>query len=342
LIKSFTRPGTITITFHVLIWSILILFPYLVSGADNDYKIGNIPGIFFTITGFIHAAIFYGNAFYLYPVLLNKRFWWLYILLSLLLIVGSFQMKYEILINWFPQVLKNTTAAKFVFGPSVAIFIISIIYRKVIDQIRLDRELKERRATQLETELKFLRSQINPHFLFNVLTNLVSLARKKSDKLEQSLIMLSELMRYTVYDAQGKKATLQKEIEYLNSYIELQKLRFGNDVKIDCSIKLDKEENDYTIEPMLLIPFVENAFKHGAGYSEQPWINISLFVKEGTMTFEVCNNYEHTSITGKDENSGIGISNVKSRLNLLYKGKYNLIINDKNNVFHIILTVILT
>jgi len=224
LIKIFTRPGTITIMFHVLIWSILILLPYLVSSADNDYKIGDIPGIFFTISGFIHAAIFYGNAFYLYPALLNKRFWWLYILLSVLLIVGSFQLKYQILISWFPQVLKNTTAAKFVFGPSVAIFIISIVYRKVIDQIRLERELKERRTTQLETELKFLRSQINPHFLFNVLTNLVSLARKKSDKLEQSLIMLSDLMRYSVYDAQGKKATLQKEIEYLNSYIELQKL----------------------------------------------------------------------------------------------------------------------
>ncbi len=341
MIKSFTRPGTITFMFHVLIWSILILLPYLVSSADNDYKIGNIPGIFFTITGFIHAAIFYGNAFYLYPVLLNKRFWWLYILLSILLIVGSFQLKYDILIKWFPQVLKNTTAAKFVFGPSVAIFIISIVYRKVIDQILLEYELKERRTNQLETELKFLRSQINPHFLFNVLTNLVSLARKKSDKLEQSLIMLSDLMRYSVYDAQGKKATLQKEIEYLNGYLELQKLRFGNDVKIDCSIKVGEEENAYTIEPMLLIPFVENAFKLGAGYNEQPWINIKLSMVNGTMTFEVSNSYEHTSVTSKDENSGIGISNVKSRLNLLYKGKYNLVINDKNNIFHIILTLIL-
>src|SRR4051794_38904733 len=188
---------------HVTIWSILILLPYLVSSADNDYRIGDIPGIFFTISGFIHAAIFYINAFYLYPVLLNKRFWWLYILLSVLLIVGSFQLKYHILISWFPHILKNTAAAKFVFGPSVAVFIVSIVYRKVIDQIRLERELKERKTTQLETELKFLRSQINPHFLFNVLTNLVSLARKKSNKLEQALIMLSDLMRYSVYDAQG-------------------------------------------------------------------------------------------------------------------------------------------
>lgn len=327
---------------HVLIWSILILLPYLVSNAENDYKIGAIPGIFFTISGFIHAAIFYGNAFYLYPILLNKRFWWLYIVLSILLIVASFQLKHEILSNWFPQVLTNATAAKFVFGPSVAIFIISIVYRKVIDQIRLEHELKERRTAQLETELKFLRSQINPHFLFNVLTNLVSLARKKSDKLEQSLIMLSDLMRYTVYDAQGKKVTLQKEIEYLHSYIALQKLRFGNEVKIDCAINISEEEHAYTIEPMLLIPFVENAFKHGAGYNEQQWIYITLSIVKGTMTFEVSNGYEPTSVTGKEEDSGIGISNVKSRLQLLYKGRYSLVINDKNNIFQIILTLVLT
>jgi two-component system LytT family sensor kinase len=342
MVKSFTRPDRITIILHVIIWSIIILLPYLVSSADHGYKIGNIPGIFFTITGFIHAAIFYGNAFYLYPVLLNKRFWWLYILLSILLIADSFQLKYEILIHWFPQVLKNTFAAKFVFGPSVATFIISIVYRKVLDQIRLEREVKERRSMQLETELKLLRSQINPHFLFNVLTNLVALARKRSDKLEQSLIMLSDLMRYTVYDAQGKKVTLQKEVEYLNSYIALQRLRFGNQVKIDCAVNLSEETKEHTIEPMLLIPFVENAFKHGAGYSEQPWIDIKLSVKEGTMAFEVSNNYEHTVITSKDATSGVGISNVKSRLNLLYKNKYNLIMNDKNNIFQIILTLILT
>ena len=337
MIKLSTTPGTIAIIFHALIWSILILMPYLVSSAGNEYKIGDIPGIFFTISGFIHAAIFYGNAFYLYPVLLNKRFWWLYTLLSSLLIVGSFQLKHEILVNWFPQVLKNTTATKFVFGPSVATFIISIVYRKVIDQIRLERELKERRTTQLERELKFLRSQINPHFLFNVLTNLVSLARKKSDQLEQSLIMLSDIMRYTVYDTQGKKVVLQKEIEYLHSYIALQKLRFGNEVKIDCSIVLGNEGNAYTIEPMLLIPFIENAFKHGAVFNEQPGISIKLSVVNGTMTFEVSNSYEHTSLDSKDEASGIGISNVKSRLNLLYKGKYNLVIHDGNNIFRIIL-----
>jgi LytS/YehU family sensor histidine kinase len=286
-------------------------------------------------------AIFYGNAFYLYPRFLNKRFWWLYILLSATLIIGAFRLKYHILATWFPQVLEDATTVKFVFGPTIVFFIISLVYRKVIDQLQFEHEFNERRAAQLETELKFLRAQINPHFLFNVLTNFASLARKKSDKLEPSLIMLSDLMRYTVYEAQGSKVDLQKEIGYLDNYIQLQKLRFGNEVHINYSTELDNQENRYIIEPMLLIPFVENAFKHGAGYLEQSWILIRLSVKGGVMTFEVCNNYEPTSIAGKYDNSGIGILNVRSRLDLLYKNNYTLLINDENHIFHIILTLTL-
>ncbi|WP_431217545.1 sensor histidine kinase [Puia sp. P3] len=124
----------------------------------------------------------------------------------------------------------------------------------LVDRFRAEREQKERQATELLTELKFLRSQISPHFLFNVLTNLVSLARKKSDSLEPALIKLSELLRYMLYDTQGKKVPLQTEVEYLNNYLDLQRLRFGNDVDIDSRIEADDEAMAYTIEPMLLIP----------------------------------------------------------------------------------------
>jgi len=333
------KPRYINITLHVLIWGALLLLPYFVSSAANEYKIGNIPGLFFTEAGLIHIAIFYGNAFLLYPKLYNRRFWWLYILAALALIMLSFQLKYAMLVLWFPQVLQDKAAYRFVFAPSLAVFIISLVYRRIIDKIRLEQLKKEQQATQLFTEIKFLRSQISPHFLFNVLTNLVSLARKKSDKLEQSLIMLSDLMRYMLYDAQGKKVGLLKEIEYLNSYIELQKLRFGNDVEVDCYIELDTQDDLYTIEPMLLIPFVENAFKHGAGFMNDPWIGISVSVRGGLMVFEVQNKFDRELDTSKDESSGIGLSNVKSRLALLYKGLYTLKITEDNNVFYIILTL---
>jgi two-component system, LytTR family, sensor kinase len=332
----------INITLHVLIWSALLLFPYIVSSPANGYKIGIIPGILFTIAILIHMAIFYSNAFYLYPKLYNRRYWWLYIISSALLLLGSFRLKFYIIAKWFPGALKNETIFRFVFIPSVAVFIISIIYRRIVDRIRFEREQKEKQSEQLLTELKFLRSQISPHFLFNVLTNLVSLARKKSDKLEQSLIMLSDLMRYMLYDAQGKKVELGKEVEYLNSYIALQKLRFGNDVKIDHAIKLNEDDDHYTIEPMLLIPFVENAFKHGTGCLEHPYICIKLLVSQGLLIFEVLNNFNKEPDTSKDENSGIGLNNVKTRLNMLYKNNYTLTINDSNDLFHIILTLKLT
>jgi LytS/YehU family sensor histidine kinase len=301
-----------------------------VSTPANDYKIGPIPGLFFTISGLIHMGIFYSNAFFFYPRLINK--WWWYIPSAILLLMTSFWLKYHILAYWFPDVLKDVTAYKFIFAPSVGIFVISIIYRRIINKIRYEKVQAQRRTEQLSTELKFLRSQISPHFLFNVLTNLVSLARKKSDQLESSLIMLSDLMRYMLYDTQGKKVALTKEIEYLQSYIELQKLRFGNDVAINTVIAL---EGDYTIEPMLLIPFVENAFKHGV---EQ--INIQLSVKSGQLTFDVTNRFDRENV--KDENSGIGLTNVRSRLDLLYKDRHTLLIREDDNLFHVTLTLMLT
>ncbi|MCF6405013.1 histidine kinase [Chitinophaga filiformis] len=327
---------------HALIWALLLLLPYLVSTAANDYKIGPIPGLFFTISGFIHMGIFYSNAFFFYPRLRNRKYWWLYIPVAILLLFVSFQLKYYILAFWFPDVLKDMASYKFIFGPSVGIFFISIIYRRVADKIRLEKEQEKRRTEQLSTELKFLRSQISPHFLFNVLTNLVSLARKKSDRLESSLIMLSDLMRYMLYDTQGKKVSVSKEIAYLNSYIALQQLRFGNEVAVNTVIDTEEETESYTIEPMLLIPFVENAFKHGVNYLSDPQIDIHLLVKGGQLTFDVKNRFDEGNLTVHDENSGIGLSNVRTRLDMLYKGKYTLLIRKEKGVFHITLTLVLT
>ena len=187
-------------------------------------------------------------------------------------------------------------------------------------------------------ELQLLRSQISPHFLFNILTNLVSLARKRSGDLEASLLMLSGLMRYMLYDA-SKRISLQQEVEYLESYIALQKLRFGREVKIVFNIEISLEEKSYNIEPMLLIPFVENAFKHGTGYADQPFINIKLSAKNGILVFQVMNKYEEGTSVSKDETSGIGLNNVRSRLTLLYPQRHELVIEKGNNLFNVNLTL---
>ncbi|MBS1504986.1 MAG: histidine kinase [Bacteroidetes bacterium] len=324
---------------HIIIWGALLLLPYLVSSSANDYKIGVIPGLFFTETVLINAGIFYANAYYLYPKLYNRRFWFLYLIASILLLFASVWLKFHIIAAWFPYMMKEAAAYRYIVAPSVITFIISLIYRRIIDRFRFEQAQKEKQAAQVLTELKFLRSQISPHFMFNVLTNMVSLARKKSDRLEQSLISLSDLMRYMLYDASEKKVELKKEVEYLYSYIELQKLRFENEVNINCTIDLNDEDGRYTIEPMLLIPFVENAFKHGIGHRTHPYIFIKLLVNQESLIFEVLNNFDPDDTTSKDESSGIGLNNVRTRLNMLYKNDYSLVINNNNNLFHVILTL---
>lgn len=316
---------------HALAWSIVLFLPYLVSNADNQYKIGPLPGVYFTLSGIIHMIIFYVNAIFLYPKLLNRTYWLLYIVSAILLIILSIKVKLYILSSWFPDDLQE--AGSHVLFPSVLVFTVSVFYCIAVDRIRAEKLQKENEAMQLGMELKFLRSQISPHFLFNILTNLVSLARKKSDHLETSLLMLSGLMRYMLYDA-GKKISLQQEVEYLQSYIALQKLRFGHDVKVEFNMELAHEETNYSIEPMLLVPFVENAFKHGTDY-----VDINLTVIKGILVFQVKNKFDLDTNTSKDESSGIGMSNVHSRLTLLYPGRHDLDIQTDKNLFSIDLTL---
>jgi two-component system LytT family sensor kinase len=332
----------IIVALHILIWSVILLLPYMISDAGSDYRIGTFPGLFFTLCGVIHMGIFYLHALWIYPRLWNKQYWWLYFPAVLLLIAVSFPLKYNIMHAWFPTVLRDMASYRFVFAPSVGAYIVSLVYCKVVERIQTEKRQKEKQAEQLSSELKFLRSQVSPHFLFNVLTNLVSLARKKSDQLEPALIMLSDLRRYMLYDTTGKKVLLTKEIAYLNSYIALQRLRFGNDVDIIYHIDTDNNAGNYTIEPMLLIPFVENAFKHGTGYTQRPEINIQLLVTNDLLTFEVRNKFDNDPNASKDENSGIGLANVKSRLQLLYPGHHQLTIRQQQQVFHITLILKLT
>lgn len=321
---------------HALSWSIVLFFPYFISNADSQYKIGPLPGLYFTLSQIVHMAFFYTHSFFLYPKLMNRAYWWLYIVSAILLIAISIAVKSFMLTAWFANDLAN--AKRHVLFPSLIIFVVSLIYNITVEKFRAEKLQKENEALQLGVELKFLRSQISPHFLFNILTNLVSLARRKSDNLESSLLMLSGLMRYMLYDA-GKKISLEQEVEYLESYVALQKLRFGRETNIVFNIELSQTEKNYSLEPMLLIPFVENAFKHGTGYADQSFININLTESSGVLSFQVKNKFGRETNTANDETSGIGLSNVQSRLTLLYPGSHNLQIHTNNDVFDVILTL---
>jgi two-component system LytT family sensor kinase len=323
------------VVLHVLAWSIVLFFPYLVASSRDQYRIGPLPGVYFTLSGMVHILVFYVNALFLYPKFLNRPYWLIYAISVVLLIFFSYWVKFHMLARWFPDFLPD--GRSHVLFPSVMVFIASIFYSVTVDKIKAERLQKENQARQLEMELELLRSQISPHFLFNTLTSLVFLSRKKSDHLEASLLRLSGLMRYMLYGS-GKKMSLSQEVEYVESYIALQKLRFGNEVKTEFKILMSPDETN-SIEPMLLIPFVENAFKHGTGYIDQPTIDISLTHKENLLIFEVTNKFDLEGNTSRYESSGIGLSNVRARLELLYPGRHDLLIRRDQNLFSINLTL---
>lgn len=338
--KVSTSPRTkhVSIALHVLIWGAMLIVPFFLITSDNQYgQIGPLRCNFFTLASVTHIGVFYLNAFYLYPKFLNRKQWGIYLICIVALLIGVYHLKSFILVTWFPALASHDGAFRFTFFPTIFFLVISTIYRRVVDRISYERKQSLKKSERLASELKFLRSQVSPHFLFNVLNNLVSMARHKSDQLEPSLIKLSGLMRYMLYESDVKKVSVATEIEYLKSYIELQKLRFEDDIKITTDIQYD-EDYPYTIEPLLLIPFVENAFKHGVTFVHDPFINIALRVANNKIHFAVENKFGEASLS-KDNNSGIGLANVKARLNLLYPGAYKLLVETRNDIFSVHLSL---
>ena len=320
----------VTIALHVIIWSAVLGLPYLfVSTENHSSQNGLLYCNFFTLANVLHIGLFYFNAFFLYSNFLTRSRWWLYVLSIAVLIGGFYYGKLFIINKWFAELANDENVFAFTFFPIIFFLIISTIYRLVLDKIHSEK-------TQLATELKFLRSQVSPHFLFNVLNNLVSMARHKSDLLEPSLIKLSGLMRYMLYEANDCKVSTAQEIDYIRNYIELQKMRFGDDVEIRTTIH--EKDGGHIIEPMLLIPLVENAFKHGVAIGSSQFISVDLTLENYILSLSVKNSFAKDG-NSKDSNSGIGLNNLRSRLNLLYPQRHMLTIEEHSDVFNANLTI---
>ncbi|MBC8172438.1 MAG: sensor histidine kinase [Chitinophagales bacterium] len=189
-----------------------------------------------------------------------------------------------------------------------------------------------------ELELNFLKSQINPHFLFNTLNNIYSLALQKNDKAPEMIIKLSDLMRYMLYECNVEKNDLQKEVQFMRDYIELEKLRHGTDVEIDFLVSGDLRNKG--IPPLLLIPFVENAFKHGVNAQfGKSWVKINLTANDDTFTFHIENNKPVNGNVVTKRGHGIGIENTKKRLHLIYPGRHRLSIHEEHHIYSVALEV---
>ncbi len=211
-----------------------------------------------------------------------------------------------------------------IFGLSIAYFFLKEWTRAERFRIRLE-------AVQLDTEIKFLKSQVNPHFLFNTLNNLFSMAQGRgNDDLADGISKLSGMMRYMIYDSNAESVPLDKEIDYLEDCITLNKLRYADD-EVKLTFDYPPQPAGVTIAPMLFIPFVENAFKHGVAIGQTSVIDIAIVIADQKLIF-TCVNPKHNA-KKMDEESGIGLENVKRRLDLLYPGKHKLQISEEDGKY---------
>jgi two-component system, LytTR family, sensor kinase len=193
-----------------------------------------------------------------------------------------------------------------------------------------EKQKKEMENQKLGAELSLLKSQINPHFFFNTLNSIYSLAIIKSDRTPEAVLKLSELMRYIIYDTERKVVPLLKEVEYIANYIELQRLRLPEEVKV--KLKTDLGKGEAVIEPLLLLPFVENAFKHGVDVEKGGRITIEIKLTGNDLKLHVENPLVDDGGSIKDKHRGIGVNNTLKRLELLYQDNFTFTAGPvKNN-----------
>ena len=334
----YNRKWVIILT-HVAVWAIILALPYLLNSHYDDSRpqqARRYEREFFYLgffTNFLWIVAFYLNTYTLTPGLFVKKKYAAYVaslvlLFAALMSIHAFLFMEVLGIPHFSW-LRGSALHLSAFLLAIAI---STVFRLVKDRMAADRTAHQKQEENLKTELSFLRSQINPHFIFNILNNLVALERMKSPELGPTILKLSSLMQYMLYETDEDKVPLSMEVEYLQSYIDLQRQRFGEKVPMCISLKTPPD-GFYEIEPMLLIPFVENAFKHGVGLIDQPAIDINLQVQAGVLLFSVKNKYNAASLEIKDKGSGIGLSNVGRRLKLLYGNQQHLDISRDNGWF---------
>ncbi|MFD2567619.1 sensor histidine kinase [Pseudotenacibaculum haliotis] len=319
------------ILLHVLIWVTLISIVVTHAFYDDD----DSP-LLFLIRMLIGTAIFYVNYLILVPKILFKKRILFYILSVILLVFVS--AKGLIMIEELDQFAMYTDnfseegqdEKEVGFMVYTLLIFIGAVIRTYGEWNRNEQDKREIENQKNLSELEVLKNQINPHFLFNSLNSICSLAVKKSDEAPDAIIMLSELMRYMLYEVKGERVLLSKEIAYIENYVSLQKLRLAN--KDQVSLRIVGDIQSQRISPLILISFIENAFKYGIDTTEETSISITIDAYENDVTFN-CVNRINKRKKKQDDNSGIGIQNTKERLKLLYPEKHQLSIQEENNMF---------
>ncbi len=372
-----------TILWHIGLWSIVIGIPFIFDAPSvtqiemrqqlqkqiqeemQMHLMSNLNYIFYAVL----MSLFYINYSILIPKIFYRKGLKWYIG-ALILDYGFFSLIMMGIIKFYE--LKHPPPIYVFILPFTLINALSLAIRVTATRMEDERNKQVRENETLKSELSFLRSQISPHFLFNIMNSIVSMSRVKPELVEPTLIQLSQLMRYMLYESDENKVPIDKEIEYLESYIALQKMRFGKSINIiiEKEIKDKKDLNtdrsshvgfgmsdfgnspksdipnpkytegsDFLIEPMLLIPFVENAFKHGVGMIREPMIKIQILLSDNQLIFNVLNKFNKETEEQKDFDSGIGLKNVARRLELVYGKEHKLKAVAENDLFVVNLNI---
>lgn len=319
------------LVYHSLFW--LVLFAIIVA-----YGYGNAPSLGFAITNELislpfYMVLVYINLFYLIPNYLAKK-GLVYLGLVILLVIIVTPIKVLIFYLRFadaPFYQRNIIYQQHLFYiGSISVTLLSTVLKLIMDWWRYQNEKQVLLTQTIQSELRFLKSQINPHFLFNTLNNLYALTLKKSDKAPEIVLKLSEIMRYMLYECNEKSVLLSKEIQYIYNYLDLERLRQPQDA--DISFTTEGHISDQLVAPLLFVPFLENSFKHGLNHHMQGggFVHLHLRVSGEDMEFIIENSKaERTPRLDHPRSGGIGLVNVRQRLQLLYPESHTLIVSDE-------------
>ena len=364
--RSFFESNKLIVSLHVLAWAILIGLPlYFVKRWDIGKDFIWLYYINITING----IIFYINYFFLVPKFFfdGKKYRY-YISVALLLFMFYFlsDISNQTVFRYVPggrrpEKPDREFAAKRMPGPpgpmlrfpmrppfremhmfnygftSLFLVFFSLGLKVLERHSRIEKMQKELEREKLNSELAFLKNQISPHFFFNTLNNIYSLISINAEDSQKAILKLSKLMRYLLYESEQGDTKLDKEIDFMNNYIDLMKLRMSS--KISLSVEFPEEFKNISIPPLLFIPFIENAFKHGISFRENSFIRILMTCEEGIIIFRCVNSLAIGGNGSAFDSSGIGLINVKKRLELLYPGMHELIIKQTESTFEVLLNI---
>lgn len=327
-----------SVVLNSVFWGVIVLFVVVISYFDKRQTTLKDYLLSYGAFGLLNVSLFYINYIFLIPEFIKKNRYWLYLFSFLFLMVASSSIKTVVAVLNPEEFLRFKREGK-VHELSLNIFAINCLFSagfflvsSCIVKFAVDWFSNEKIQRSLETEkkdmeLQFLKSQLNPHFLFNSLNNIYSLAYQKSDKTADAVLKLSEIMRYMIYESNDSWVSLNKEVEYVQSFVQLQKLRFKDGAAVE--ININGEVDGQKIVPLILISFVENAFKHGVANDPENPIKINISANQKILHFSVSNK---KSKTNKDAVGGVGLNNVERRLQLLYPDRYKL--NIVNSATH--------